>query len=205
MRFLVEPGTATSMQLAELLHEMNILYRQLGGDGIRYQMGECRVWTRPDGSDLRRSVVELRATPAPPPGGLKGTIDPVLWEQLRSCLVMSMSVDEGLTTCFAESQAAPDDHPAHRLVASAAKRAMTAYAARRNDGTSGGGGLPIDAVNVQVKRIEQFLRALAKEKCCLLEISTAELQTQSSSGAPQAAPQAGEPEKRRGWFGRRRS
>ena len=204
VRFLIEPGTATSMQLAELLHEMNILYRQLGGDGIRYQMGECRVWTRPDGSDLRRSVVELRAAPAPPPGGLKGTIDPTLWEQLRSCLVMSMSVDEGLTTCFAESQTAPDDHPAHRLVASAAKRAMTAYAARRNDG-SGGGGLPIDAVNVQVKRIEQFLRALAKEKCCLLEISTAEFQSHASSGAAQPAPQAEQPEKRRGWFGRRRS
>lgn len=202
LRLLVEPGTATSMQLAELFHEMNTLYRQLGGDGIRFQVTDSRVWSRGNGAEQRRSIVELRAAPAPPPGGLLGEIDPVTWEQMRSCLVMAVNVDEGLTACFAESQSAPEDSPAARLVASAAKRAMTAYAARRNDGNSGG-ALPIDAVNLQVKRIEQFIRALERERHAQLEIATAEL---SASGVgDNTAGQTGGSDKQSGWWRRWRS
>jgi len=43
---LIDPGTATPEEIADFLYELSKLYRMLGGEGIRFEVEDCRetVW-----------------------------------------------------------------------------------------------------------------------------------------------------------------
>ena len=44
LRMILEPGTASSSKLSDLLSELSLLDRLLGGPGVEFVVRECRIW-----------------------------------------------------------------------------------------------------------------------------------------------------------------
>lgn len=54
---LIDPGTATAEDIAELFHEMSVLYQMMGGSGIKFTVEEARE------TEEGRTIVKMAMRP----------------------------------------------------------------------------------------------------------------------------------------------
>lgn len=180
LRMIVVPGTANSMQLAELLHEISKLYRHIGGPGVRFEVRGIRNPVTGSGttsgggaSTSDRVLVEMTGVPAAPPGMPLPEVDPADWGQLQSSLLMSLKMNAELTDEFEGGRAADEDNPSGTVIADAAKRAFQAYAAQHDKLSSWDArDLPIDSMRLQLQRVEERLKTLVQEQGLQIELAS---------------------------------
>lgn len=180
LRMIVDPGTTSSMQLAELFHEMSKLFRHIGGPGIRFEVrsGRRSRFEQESGaatcaSSRDRMLLEVTGVPSAPPGSPSWDVDPDDWGQFLSSLLMVLNMNAELTDEFDRGEPAPKGHPARKLVSDSAKRAFSAYAAHQDDVASWDTrDLPIDSVRWQLQRVDERLTALGSEQGLALELAT---------------------------------
>lgn len=175
LRMVVEPGSAGSIQMAELFCELSRLCRMVGGPGIRIQVRETRVWNEPcdtaaDTADTphaggyQRELVDLNALPCPPPGQPGCRPDTAVWSRFRSCLLEAVRSDSRLANFFELAEPMSDDNDAFDRIRQAARRAFNAFAAQRDHtGPDDAGQLVFDSVRQQQQLIADLLTNLRSE------------------------------------------
>ncbi len=192
LRMILEPGTATSASLSELLLELSALNRQLGGPGVDFVVSECRTWrlsakkqqgTSPTGGtkpnsekassvNADRSFVEIYAvpmTPADPNAKTAGSH----WDHFTASLFMVLRLDAGQANYFDLAEVASREHPSHVLATDAAVRAARRSAKAAPTIKPAAPDASVDAVNVQLQRIEELRRKLEREDSLILELAPA--------------------------------
>ena len=223
LRMIVEPGSASSSKLSDLLTELSVLDRQLGGPGVEFIARECRTWqpsalaartaagqpaARPDpnaSAAQDRSFVEIYAVPqklTAGEGAAKASASH--WDRFSASLFMVLRLDAGQAKYFDLADTASREHPSYVLAADAAVRASRKpkaieSAANANAAADKGAvkEASVDAINQQLQRIEDLRRKFEREDSLILELAPAvEVSGTERVGEPAAAPIVGKSKKR---------
>jgi hypothetical protein len=186
----------------------------LGGPGVEFVVRECRIWqlsalgnratADQAGTNASaaqdRSFVEIYAIPQKGVSGEAGTkFSASHWDRFTASLFMVLRLDAGQANYFELAEAASREHPSYVLAADAALRASrkpkpseaTAAVAAANAGVDKPAlkEASLDAINLQLQRIEDLRRKLEREESMILELAPAvEATAVESSAAPIAAP-----------------
>ena len=132
LRMILEVGTASSGDVAELLGELSSLNRRLGGPGVEFLVNECRTWQlagsasatpaasndSAKASNSDRSFVEIYAIPKTSPDADAKT-NAAHWDRFTASLFMVMRLDAGQANYFELSEAASREHPSFILAVDA--------------------------------------------------------------------------------------
>jgi hypothetical protein len=212
LRMIIEPGTASSSKLSDLLSELSLLDRQLGGPGVEFVVRECRIWQLPAPALANRSAdanaptsqdrsfVEVYAIPQKAASGEASSKYSVShWDRFTASLFMVLRLDAGQANYFELAEAASREHPSYVLAADAALRSSRkpkpneAVVATAPANGAGDKAAPkeasLDAINQQLQRIEDLRRKLEKEESLILELAPAvEIAAEEASVAPAIVP-----------------
>lgn len=219
---IVEPGSASSSKMCDLLTELSVLDRQLGGPGVEFIARECRTWqpsalaartaagqpaARPDANASAahdRSFVEIYAVPQKLTAGEGASkVSASHWDRFSASLFMVLRLDAGQAKYFDLADTASREHPSYVLAADAAVRASRKpktieSAANANAADKGAvKEASVDAINQQLQRIEDLRRKLEREDSLILELAPAvEVSGTERVGEPAAVPIVGKSKKR---------
>lgn len=172
LRVIIEPGSATAMQIGLLLFEISKFNRELGGGGARFEVSSTRLG-RMSGQKASRSqtVIGLEAFSFLPLLDYEGEpsrfAEP--WSVFKAELLMSSLTDQNVARRFARATPAPRDHEAHAKILEATRRAENANNKCEIVSTSkvpsriGGKQKPKNSPDQQLKRIADVLRYLKSE------------------------------------------
>lgn len=149
LRVIVGLGSASEMEVARLALEFSNLCRAFGGQGMRFEINDCRV----DASDY--GLVELHAFSVVPLGGEQNGSALANWETFKSAVVLMSVLEPSLEMTFKATEPVDRSHPLRKLVS---------IAVRRADDVEQRGMLASDksAAN-QLKRLESLIESLASE------------------------------------------
>ena len=197
-RIIVEVGSASSLQLDDLLQNLSQVYERMGGGGIRFDVRNARVWHADkegagssEGTEAERTFVELYATPRTSDHASRNDDGSEHWEQFLSCLQMSFPVDAGLSDYFEIGEAVASTHRVRQIVVDAAH--STDASPSDADGQSlSGSGLRIDDINSQLQDIADIRSRLEREHGLTMELAT-ERVSNPNSEEPNAASRADRP------------
>ena len=180
---ILEVGTASSGDVAELLGELSSLNRRLGGPGVEFVVNECRTWQLAKNaspaagtesgkaSNSDRSFVEIYAIPKASSAADAKT-SAAHWDRFTASLFMVMRLDAGQANYFELSEAASREHPSFILAADAARRAGD-KPTRSESKTPPGSDASIDALNQHLQKIEELRRKFEREDAMVLELAPA--------------------------------
>lgn len=148
LRFLIQPGDASTMQVGLLMFEISKLNREMGGRGLRFELEDVhtpkkRLLARMTQSDCDGEIQELTAFPAIPLAGrgahvaidVEGTDRLEDWIMFKSRLLQSSLVNRDLARIFSNCKSVKH----HRKSSSVVKEA-----ARRAEGNGSGSNLESD-------------------------------------------------------------
>jgi hypothetical protein len=220
LRMILEPGTASSTKLSDLLSELSLLDRLLGGPGVEFVVRECRIWqlsalasrTSPDPSTAAakpdanagtpdRSFVEIYAVPQKVGSNEgNGKSSASHWDRFTASLFMVLRLDAGQANYFDLAETASREHPSYVLAADAALRASRKPKANESAAAGAVGNAAaadkatakeasVDAINLQLQRIEELRRKFEREDSLVLELAPAvDVASEQTVIAPAAAP-----------------
>ncbi len=218
LRMILEPGTASSTKLSDLLSELSLLDRLLGGPGVEFVVRECRIWqlsalasrTSPDQSAAAaksdanaspdRSFVEIYAIPQKGSNEGNAKSSASHWDRFTASLFMVLRLDAGQANYFDLAETASREHPSYVLAADAALRASRKPKANESATAAAGGSATaadkatakeasVDAINQQLQRIEELRRKFEREDSLVLELAPAvDVASEPTTAAPAAAP-----------------
>jgi hypothetical protein len=204
LRMILEPGTASSGDLTELLAELSILNRRLGGPGVEFLVNECRTWKVPvqqaggsanaasraeagKGTKADRSFVEVYAVPkaSSEPDAQPNTAH---WDRFTASLFMVLRLDAGQANYFDLAESVPREHPSFILATDAARRAVEKSARAPEAKNAAIGDASVDALNQHLQKIEELRRKLEREDSLVLELAPAvEIPAVETSAVPVTA------------------
>jgi hypothetical protein len=182
LRFLLDPGRASSGVIAEILSEVVMLGRLSGIHIARLEASDCRTCrlsrsrksAAKASSEVVRTLVELQLKASTDIQEGHAESQSLLWDQFDSSLRMIIPVEAGLARMFPLGGPAAEDHKfraiGHDAVDLASKDA--AQRAAQNP-ISQPGTLPVDLITRQLQKIEGLLRRLSTEFNVTLELGPA--------------------------------
>jgi hypothetical protein len=217
LRMILEPGTASSSKLSDLLSELSLLDRLLGGPGVEFVVRECRIWqlsvlasrTSPDQSAAKpdasagtpdRSFVEIYAVPQKGSNEGNAKSSASHWDRFTASLFMVLRLDAGQANYFDLAETASREHPSYVLAADAALRASRKPKPNESAAAAAGASAAaadkaaakeasVDAINLQLQRIEELRRKFEREDSLVLELAPAvDVAIEQTAAAPAAAP-----------------
>lgn len=212
LTFLLETGTAKAAQLGEMLGLLSSLYQVFGGEGLEFEICECRLWSYGESqTPSKRKAARERVFAELIARASRTRIaepDPTLWERFTSTLVTTVRFDTRLTDYFNLGDVLEHNHA---LVAPVSKAIESVARDQQDDITKKGGkwSLSIDAVTLQRKRIESLRAKLERECHTSLELAGAggsvnlirhrqKNSSEKGTGKSAASKEAAKPKKRRG-------
>lgn len=178
LRFLIQPGKASTMQVGLLMFEISKLNRDLGGRGLRFEIEDVRtprkrLFARMSGSDGDGEILELTAFPSLPLSGrgahvaldVDNTDQLEDWITFKSRLLQSSLVNSDLGQVFSNCKSVKHIGKSGSVVREAAKRAEN----------NGSGNIPesnypsaamwagtsVNAIQQQVARLENCYERLS--------------------------------------------
>jgi len=183
LRFLIQAGNATSMQVGLLLFEISKLNRDMGGRGLRFEIDDIRtprkgLLSRLTGSEGGSQILELAVFPTVPLSarGVHVDLDVEVtdhledWITFKSQLLKSSLVNTELVEVFRNSQCVKDQQTRNTLreAVSSAESKRTVQG-QQNDfsGTTHWATSAIDAIRQQAARLENCYEQLSLD-CGLL-------------------------------------
>jgi hypothetical protein len=205
LRMILDAGSASSAKLAELLSELSVLNRRLGGPGTDFVLHDCRTWNvaslrakvggehgEAAKKSSERSFVEIYVVPTSAEADARFAASH--WDRFTASLFMVLRLDAGQANYFKLADSVTRDHASYVLAADAVIRAtrMTpnggTKAAVPQDGTNS-----VDGVNQQLQKIEDLRRRLERENSLVLELAPAVEPVDESEAAIEAVlpPTAG--------------
>lgn len=173
LRVLLQLGSASNTQVGLLLFEISKLNREIGGQGVRFEIKDCRLHQ----ADSALGRIGLIKRPAEAVVlELEGfsyarLIDAeeaqAIWAGFKSYIVKSSLVRQELDDVFRKGTPTARDHSARHSVSDAAHRAFEANTKCYDDSRSLGPILraagTTDAVHQQLHRIEQLMAVLEND------------------------------------------
>ena len=150
LRVIVGLGSASEMEVARLALEFSNVCRAFGGQGIRFEINDCRV------DEAGLGLVELHAFSNVPLAG-ENTGPEVLanWETFKSATVLMSVLEPMVEKTFKTAEAVDRAHPSRKL---------TSIAIRRADDVEQRGMLSSDkSAAKQLQRLEHLIESLASE------------------------------------------
>lgn len=183
LRFLIQAGTATSMQVGLLLFEISKLNRDMGGRGLRFEIDDIRtprkgLLSRLTGSEGGSQILELTVFPNVPLSArgvhvaldVEGTDHLEDWITFKSQLLKSSLGNTDLVEVFRNSQSVKGQQTRNTV-----KEAVTSAESKRNaqgqqntfSGTTHWATSAIDAIRQQSARLENCYEQLSLD-CGLL-------------------------------------
>jgi hypothetical protein len=181
LRFLLDPGRASSRVIAEILSEVVMLGRLSGIHIAKLEASDCRTCRLSSrarksvakaSSEVVRTLVELQLKAGTDIEEGHAESQSLLWDQFDSSLRMIIPVEAGLAQMFPLGGPAPDDHTfraiGHDAVDLASKDAAQRAA---HNPISQPGTLPVDLITRQIQKIEGLLRRLSTEFNVTLELA----------------------------------
>lgn len=180
LRLWLHRGAASSMQLGLLMFEISKLNREVGGEGVRFEVRSCRrVRSRlrflsPAGED-ETSIVEFEIfsvapvlhAPADHADEMQTEAALRCWEQFQYLLLMSTLADDRLEVEYRKGTELPREAESCQHAIEAARRANHANVqCDREDAPYGPCYRPrgdFDAVRQQLRRLENVTACLSEE------------------------------------------
>ena len=181
LRLWLHRGASSSMQLGLLMFEISKLNREVGGEGVRFEVRSCRRarsrlrFLAPAGGEDETPIVEFEIfsvapvlhTPADYPDDLHADAALRCWEQFQYLLLMSTLADDRLEVEFRKGTEVSRDAECSQHAIEAARRANHANAqCDRDDVPYGPCYRPrgdFDAVRQQLRRLENVTACLSEE------------------------------------------
>ncbi|HEX4069838.1 MAG TPA: hypothetical protein VHX68_01660, partial [Planctomycetaceae bacterium] len=188
LRMILEPGTASSGEVTDLLAELSALNRRLGGPGVEFLVNECRTWRvstpesgaaaggspRPDAAKAPtdRSFVEIYAVPRKPsePDAKHSAAH---WDRFTASLFLVLRLDAGQANYFEMSEEASSEHPSFVLASDSARRAAEKASRLADPKNAAPADSSVDALNEHLRKIEELRRKLEREDSLILELAPA--------------------------------
>ena len=187
LRLLIQPGSATTMQIGLLMFEMSKLNRDLGGRGLRYEIDDVRIpkkrlLARMTRSDCDEEILELTAFPKLPLAG-RGThvaLDIDLtdrledWIMFKSRLLQSSLVNTDLEQVFRSGKSVKH----HRQSSCVVKEATYCANGSRPQSVNPSdypcatwwANTSVDAIQQQVARLENCYKQLSIESGLFIHV-----------------------------------
>ena len=209
LRILLQPGSATSAHIAALLQECSTLYRKMGGPGVQFLVSDCKsrhILGSQGGdhgeSDADSALVEIHAIPRRFNQRIDSGTVCSQWDRFTSCLQMAVKLDAGLGDEFDLGERAAASHPCRKAATEAIEIALSSEPTQEQDPSTASTGLPIDAVNHHLQRIEKILRVLERQFGALAELTP---MTNVSEEQPADDAHPTEEPSKRPWYRRLRA
>ena len=178
LRFLIQPGKASTMQVGLLMFEISKLNRDLGGRGLRFEIEDIRtprkrLFARMTPSDCDGEILELTAFPMLPLSGrgahvaLDVDITDRLedWITFKSRLLQSSLVNRELGQIFSQCKSVKHIGKSGGVVREAARRAESNGPGNNHasdyPSTALWAGTSVNAIQQQVARVENCCERLS--------------------------------------------
>lgn len=155
---VIRPGNATSVKVAEMLHSLVMLFRQVGGTRLRFQLAGIREGRSDDAEN--HELVALRAMPADASGCKQPNIDRGVWQRFSSCLFLSLKPRPGLAQWFERGDRVSSDNELRPLLDDSVRRVRQSFSTQL---TQPDAGLHIDSLNQQMRRVKELVDNLERE------------------------------------------
>jgi hypothetical protein len=180
LRVLLQPGSASRMQIGLLMFEASKLNREMGGEGVRFEIKDCRSCPDNHSPDQpqrknrdRTTLLEFEAFSHARLIGSRSEVR--VWEAYKSSLLMSSLSNSGLDIDFKSGTPAPRRDTVRELGTDAAHRAFEAnskcFDEDRVHGPAfrakGGAG----AIQQQLNRLESLVGLLKRDHGLLIHVS----------------------------------
>jgi len=170
LRVLLQPGSASRMQIGLVMFEASKLNREIGGEGVRFEVKDCRTYS---GSGETSTILEFEVFSHARLIGSPRELQ--IWETYKSGLVMSSLLHPALESDFKKGTAAPRDSSVRSLGTDAASRAFEAnarsFAEDRVHGPAFQATGGMDAVRQQLGRLESLVDLLKRDHGLLVNVS----------------------------------
>lgn len=184
LRFLIQPGRASTMQVGLLMFEISKLNRDLGGRGLRFEIEDVRkprkrLFAKESRSDCDGEILELTAFPTLPLSG-RGThvaLDVDIsdrledWITFKSRLLQSSLVNSDLGQTFNHRKSVKHIGQSGSVVREAARRAESNGSGNNHESDYPSAALwastSVNAIQQQVARLENCYERLSLD-CGLL-------------------------------------
>ncbi|MEQ9411740.1 MAG: hypothetical protein RIK87_28755 [Fuerstiella sp.] len=174
IRLLLQPGTATPMQIGLLLFEFSKLNRDTGGRGIRFHVADIReprrrFLTRPTDVPVADRILELTGLSTQPLVARGSHVDLDVdtterieqWIRFKTLLLQSSLVNEQLASGFRKSTPVADGDDSRDTIREATRRMEDAgFQEFDESGYSSAGLLARTAQNLVRQQMERL------ESCC---------------------------------------
>jgi len=178
LRFLIQPGKASTLQVGLLMFEISKLNRDLGGRGLRFEIEDVRtpgkrLFARMTRSDCDGEILELTAFPTLPLSG-RGThvaLDVDItdrledWITFKSRLLQSSLVNRDLDQVFSNCKSVKHIGKSGSVVREAARRAESNDSWKNHTSdypsTALWAGTSVNAIQQQVARVENCCEHLS--------------------------------------------
>ncbi len=178
LRFLVQPGKASTMQVGLLMFEISKLNRDLGGRGLRFEIEDVRsprkrLFARISGSDGDGEILELTAFPSLPLSGrgahvaldVDNTDQLEDWITFKSRLLQSSLVNSDLGQVFSNCKSVKHIEKSGSVVREAARRAESNGSGNIQEpnypSSAMWAGTSVNAIQQQVARLENCYERLS--------------------------------------------
>ncbi len=178
LRFLIQPGKASTMQVGLLMFEISKLNRDLGGRGLRFEIEDVRsprkrLFARISGSDGDGEILELTAFPSLPLSGrgahvaldVDNTDQLEDWITFKSRLLQSSLVNNDLGQVFSNCKSVKHIEKSGSVVREAARRAESNGSGNIQEpnypSAAMWAGTSVNAIQQQVARLENCYERLS--------------------------------------------
>ena len=178
LRFLIQPGKASTMQVGLLMFEISKLNRDLGGRGLRFEIEDVRtprkrLFARISGSDGDGEILELTAFPSLPLSGrgahvaldVDNTDQLEDWITFKSRLLQSSLVNSELGQVFSNCKSVKHIGKSGSVVREAARRAESNCSGNIQEpnypSAAMWAGTSVNAIQQQVARLENCYERLS--------------------------------------------
>ena len=182
LKMYLLPGTASSLQIGLVLFEMSKYNRELGGGGVRFEVGTPRVARKPVFGEIAvdepNAILCMEAFSCTPLLTYDGRATRHLqrWDHFKSEILMSSLVDQKLWKQYDKGYDVPRDHYVREMAMEATRRAEVAnskvdtvddrlvrrFAPSKKESS---------ATNQQLRRVEQVIGFLQKDCSLRLHLS----------------------------------
>lgn len=175
---LIDPGSASAMQLGLLLFEISKLSREYGGGGARFEVNAVRIARSSRKRKTSGPIIAMEAFSYLPLLSYDGSVTRQLeaWEAFKSKLILSTLTDKDLPKEFKKGVLAPRDHESTELATESTRRAENANTKCDNIDNHVLNGLYLKKqserpTQQQLQRIEEVYSYLSKEYGVRLSLS----------------------------------
>ena len=184
LRILLQPGSASTMQIGLLMFEISKVNREIGGAGVRFEVNGCRVprksaYGRHESASAA-AIMEVEAFSCRPLARVDSAEQPAtvhqrVWDTFKSRLLLSSLTNPELDKLFRKSSETARDHDSRVRAVEAARRAEDAnsncYSESRPLGPILRAVGGVDAVQQQLARLEGTAASLDDECSLAIHVS----------------------------------